>query len=578
MPDVAQGFISTAKGMDGGTHPALLPDGYISNGVNIAVRDGRAMTRPGFTRLDVTLPQGLFQGAARWSLNSGDRLVMVVAGEVLALHLDTLVVTSLGVLLDVSAQCYFHQPDRFLVIQDGISTPVILQDVAGVPQRYVYPSGTPDGYKMPIGTLAHFAHQRVHMVPNVLPGYPDSNGGPYFISGDVLFAYDPQSCLTFEENTYWATGGAHSLPAEMGYVTGMSALRNAATGTGVGSLIVFGRRGASAFDLSIPRDQWNTVNTSQVLFFDAGTVSPWAILPINNDLFYRGIDGFRFMSYTYSQAQGNSGALSNLPKSKEVREYVENEDAALLPYVSAASWDQRLLVTAGGQGDRYFKALVSLDLAPLYGFQGAAAPAYDGIWTGLSFAQILTAERGGVNEVFVLTEGPEIYRIDKDATSDDGNPIEAMVITKAFDFQQPQFRKQLSYADLWVSELLGDVSIDVYYRPVGYPLWALMATREVKAPAVAPAQTRSRLRFALDSYVEACDASTGAQLRTAVEFQFAIVWRGRMRLDKFMCVASQTGEEPPSPCGETVEAAAIVPDASTGIVELDVYRYQVEGT
>jgi len=303
-------------------------------------------------------------------------------------------------------------------------------------------------------------------------------------------------------------------------------------------------------------------------------VSPWSIVPINNDLFYRATDGFRFMSYTYSQVQGNSGSLSNVPKSHEVRDYVITESSDYLSRISAAAWDKRILVTAQGYDDYAYRALVSLDLAPLYTFQGGTAPAYDGIWTGLEFMQVVTAApAGGDTAVYVIALGPKIYRIDNDAKDDDGTPIESMVWTRGFTYDQPMIRKQFSYVDLWVSEIRGSVEIDVYYRPVGFPYWKLVATRAIMAPDDGK-QTRDRLRFALDLSDPGCDASTGTQLRNATELQVAVVWRGHLRLDKLQAVATIGLEEPPETCSETEVSAEVVPDESQGIVDLDVYRYR----
>ena len=74
----AQGFSFFTGGMNSAVVPAALGDQQYSRGINVSSRGGYIRTRPGLKKLDYALPPGDYQGAGRWSLDDGDRLVMVV--------------------------------------------------------------------------------------------------------------------------------------------------------------------------------------------------------------------------------------------------------------------------------------------------------------------------------------------------------------------------------------------------------------------------------------------------------------------------------------------------------------------
>lgn len=562
MPEATYGFVSLMDGMHGGINPQLLKETAYAKGINVSSRRGLIHTRPGFVaETTCAVPAGVFQGAGVWSLNSGDRLVFVVSGRVYAWHTESHALTDLGVLRDASAQCFLGQVGEYFMIQDGSGAPVVLEEVGGVPAVYSGAVTFPSGY------LFHYVHGRIHGVPKVVPGTTE-DGRPYFVSGDVLLPDEPENVLQATETEYWNEGGAHSLPMEMGFIRGLVSFRNASTGTGAGAMLVFGRRGVSAFDMSIERKFWKETALSQVLFFGPGTDSPRSPVAVNSDVAYRADDGIRFIRFS---ATAVANSLSNTPQSSEVEEWLALDARTSLPFVSMAFADNRLLCTAAGVDTRYFKGLVSLDTALVSAFSGAGSPAYDGLWTGFDFAQVLAADCGGRKAHYVFTRGPQLYRLDAGAATDPGNtPILSRVITRAFI--DTVDLKQIKYAEIWASELKVATTFRVWYRPTGYPLWALLGERTLSVPTGSLPQVRRKVRIALDVDSKMCNPATGEALWKAQDFQFALDFEGHAQIDKFRVVVESLTEGPPEPCEGQIEAVMV--GELAGQV-LDDFEYEV---
>jgi hypothetical protein len=605
---------SMYKGMDGGRDPSTLDSATFAKGINVATRGGMVRTRPGIViERNAVYPAGqLVQGAKVWSLDNSDWIVSVHSGYVYCYRIRTGTLYSLGLLRHPTNQCFFEQVDRYMVVQDGFVNPesgdaraLLIELRGGVPVIKPYRTrsdGTPisPGIRMPIGTIMKYVSNRLHLRPNLVPGTTE-DGRPYFVSGDILQPADPETGLIFQESKYLAGGGAHALPAEMGYIYGMASFRNAATGTGYGNLIVAGRNGISAFDMSIPRASWDKQQLSQVLFYGSGTLSPWSFVNANDDVVYRSQDGIRSIRFTQSRTAGASTlALANVPLSGEVRQYMENEDATFLSYISATFTDNRLFMTAMGATPRYFRALISLDWANVYTLTQLAEPAYDGIWTGHQYAAVMTASRDNRPTTYILTRDAKLLRIDETAYADSiadapyvdpVNPdlpatlipafqsIESRIITGCLapstDSTSPDFftQKVLKFVELRVSNLRRTTEFRVYYRPKGYGYWATLGTAiTIPVGDDSAPQIRRKIRFSVDKQVF-CDPSTGEALQTSAEFQFAIQWTGYAQIDTVWVEASGVGVLPPSPCSTT--EAIDVEASSTAGIELNDFSYTV---
>lgn len=566
---VAAGFASLLQGMHAGVDPELLGESVYSRGINLSCRGGLVRTRPGFQKV-CDLGAGEFQGMATWSLHDAQRLVLVKGGRVLVVTLPDGDVQDLGVLMDTTAQCYLGAVERYFLIQDGTSVPVVLQEAGGVVS--VMPVGAdpenPPDYPaqfVPSGYGFVFAHGRLHMSPTTVPG-EDVDGRPFFISGDVMEPAEPTTCLRFIETDYWNEGGAHSLPLEMGFITGFGVLRNVSSGTGYGGLLVFAERGVSAFDVSLPRDTWGSEALGQVLYFGAGTRSPWAIVSVNGTVVYRAVDGLRIVAYTAGAKQSAGDTLANVVQSAETEPFFRDEPAASLPWVSMAAFDNRLAVTVGGEGTRLFKALVVLDVARVSELSSASGmAAYDGIWQveGRQFAGVCSAMYQDRETLFCVMDDGWLWRLDPAATTDDTAVIRARLVSRCLFSDSGPALKRLSLAETsWRDVLPESLSVTLYVRPAGYPYWATVGTRIFGIGAGRHIRTRTATPIPFD--FPYFDPASGVPLHVAPSFQFALEWTGHAVLQLFRAEAMLLPDTPESPCPET-ESVSLAAGGQNGI-------------
>lgn len=575
-----EGIVSVMGGMTEMVHYPLISESMYAEGLNVSSRGGVLKTRPAFKKLAVTLPgTGVFKGAEVYRLNDTDRFVYGEGSSVHQVNLSTLAVTSFAPGFDSDEEVFhFCQVDKYMVVQDSVANPLILDDVSTVDQ-----SSANEYDRFPPGHVMAYGHNRAHVVvSNVYDPLSHEKssdlGRRFFRSGDLLDPSDTTTGLLFTEDQYLSEGGAHTLPTEMGFINGLAFFRNAQTGTGVGALVVFAREGVSAFAVNSPRTQWGSIDISQVLFTSAGTESPRSIVAVNDDLLFRSHDGFRTVKYTASREANGSGALSCLPISYEIYPTILQDPRELLPYVSAAFADNRVFMTTGGvSGDEpYFKYVAVLDTAPLASITSQTpAPAYDGFYTGLNFLQVLRARYDGRDTLFAFTRSAdgelELWKLEDDTSEEyvDGvdTPTQCRIKTRGFVFGNLDTLKTFDFIDLWVSDVRGPASVTAYWRADGYELWNECNTISFCADMTeSGAQPQSRYRIRLQPADETYDPVSGRSTDVGACFQFCIEWTGRLKIEKILFNATEATDTVENFCEEDGTDCVALTEGSGGIV------------
>lgn len=600
--ELSDGFLSLLGGMHSGIDPLIIgsDSGVYAKGINVTSREGIIQTRPSFVSFN-QLSNGKFQGASVWKLDYVDRLVYVIDGVLYSMRMDTKAIINHGLLFNTTIdRVNFSQAYKWMVIQDGINAPQALEEnssgLAVVYSRsssYLDTDSPPAELCLVPGTVMTYAHGRIHYVPvnlpaltpsvddsdpdslNSIPDILDINGRASFVSTDILDIYVPEFVFRMTEHRVLNEGGAIELPAELGYIYGMTYMRNAATGTGNGPLVLLAREGVCAFDVSIPRNEWKQVQIGQVLFSTIGTISPYSVIQINTDIGFIDTEGqLRTIKYE-SSSVGNS--LVNLPMSHELDVFRLADSTPQLPSVSMSYYDSRVTWTMRGSSGPVYKALASLDLAKVYNLGGSGSnPSYDGIWTGFDFQQTITARDANKKwRHFVVvkkgTNENHVFVLDKDAVKDnDTKPIQSSVWTRYMDFGSPVDTKALREIEVWFSEIKTDTTVQVYFRPRGYPSWSLIATKIFEVPGGEP-QARRKVSFPVTVEDLGCDPVSEEKLNIATQFQFAIVWTGRLKIDRFRAIATLRAESPVS-CLEVDNPSGVELDAG---LQLDDYSYSV---
>ena len=570
------GFSGLPGGMNSGIDVSLLKETEFARGVNISTRGGFAETRGGFA-LETTFPgAGVFRGAEVWRLNDGD-LIVVARGSDLVIHNintgEQWTVSNLFVdpaFVAGTNWCYLFQADRWMVVQNGIERPVVLQYTGGVVSVY---GRDPDTVSITVGTIGYYIHKRIHYVPvkipNLLPdptAYPyaspqltDEDGRTCFLSSDIRLDVDPKTVFFMAEHRTVALGGGIALPGELGFLEAFGQMRALSNSTGLGSLVAFGREGVSAFDVAIPRDQWLKTASGQVLFIGAGTRSSRAVVQANDDLIYIDTRGnVRFVQYDTAALSGGSGsgALYNTPKSNEMQHFIKAADPTYLGEVSAAFDDNRLFWSLHGEANRTYRGLGVLDMIPTYTMAAKDPPAYYGIWTGFEFHQVLTARKNQQRRMLavVMTDsGLALLMYDDSNVTDEGGvPIVSTIETGALSLATAGAAvatdaKRLQYVELWLGNIKRDTSVSVYYKPLGYSKWSLAGTASVSVPG-GPPQRRDAVKIPVKEDDIGYDTITNQRLNVSQAFQFMIRVTGFCRVELFRPMGVVVPQPDPDSC------------------------------
>lgn len=615
----SDGFGPMTKGMHSGLDPLLLDsNGQYAYGVNVTTRGGFVKTRPAFEDLGVVCPSG-YQGAGVFRLDESEHLAVVSNGTLYIRNGETGAITSIPGYLQATGQVFLVQAYRWLIVQDGISRPLVVQESGGVFTRVARDAELEPDADEPLiclvpGTVGLYAHGRYHYVPAIVPAplpklledgleytnadevpipVADTPDGEYdgdkesgkacFVSSDVMDPLDPFAMFRMTEHRSLDEGGAYALPAELGFIHGMGAMRGAATGTGIGSLYVFGSRGVSAFEVSSPRSSinaeksWKDIAFSQVAFYGAGTYSPLSVLNITDDIWY--VDTTKNLrSVTYDRSQLSSDgyaapAMYNVSKSFEARRWVDLTPDSYRAWISAANADNRLHWSLCDGA-----AVGSLDFAQVYtATPSEIPPLHEGIWTGFDFKQVLSSN-GALHAIVGASDGLHILRLSDTEIYDPKNtPIESFIVTKYYagmynEMYHLHEPKKLAYVDMLVAGISCPTELKVYFRPIHYPTWTLLGTKEFNVLAGSPAQVRTRVKFSVNpATVTGCNEITKETLYVGHAFQFRLVWTGRMQIDRFTVAAPILDEAPRAQCQDDNPELLSYPDE-----EFHDFDYEVE--
>lgn len=541
-------FMGVSRGQNGLLDPDLLKDGYASRLYNVTVRNGVAQTRPGLT--GATCPvQGRFQGAFEYRLEDKDYWVVVVAGQVWVFqpsedewtYITTFPTTDF-------AQAYFVQADKYAIIQNGIyapteNWPIILHDKTVIDNLAVqYLSGNDvvtlgdlpqaEWYRVPIGTSMAYGHGRLFVTVDRYyndgaSGDPDTGwknniGSRFWMASNIFEIDNQQAMLSFSDSFVVANGLAFGLPSEMGFITSMAFLRNAETGTGLGALVVFARRGASAFAVNISRERsgWLSQGFGQVLFMSSGSNSPWAVTGVNSDLVYYGNDGLRTLKYSASMEAGTSG-LASVPVSPEVYNFTRLTDHKLhSPSVTLAHVDNYLFFTASGvtldDGSVAFEGILPWDLATFQVSGGEPARVFAGGWCGQLVHAVLAyrADTDTVGAIYRESQSGDLkYGFFTPGVAD---AAVSSVHTPAYAFGNSLMRKKVKPIDVMFDRVSGDVYVWVRWRFEDTGEWNYSSVRHLSGTGGSSGFLK--IPVASDNFAG------------GFAVQYAIEWKGSARL------------------------------------------------
>lgn len=142
--EIYDALSSFPKGINSGIDPTLLGKDQVAYAVNATFRGTFIMPRPEFvirelgfasTGDQTNFETGLFQGACFYQPDAGNaQIVAAIGGRLFAIDLITLAVTDVSITNDLNpatiTQAWLWQAERWVIVQDGISAPIIYDGVS----------------------------------------------------------------------------------------------------------------------------------------------------------------------------------------------------------------------------------------------------------------------------------------------------------------------------------------------------------------------------------------------------------------------------------------------------------------
>ncbi len=449
---------------------------------------------------------------------------------------------------------YMFQAEIYMIILGRQQTPLIFD---GASTRLAGPQ------EVPSGLLGLYAWGRIWIALN------DQRS---FVAGDIV--YGPSgtpafsfvdAILKFTENDFLSEGGFFAVPTSAGPITAMQALATIDTSLGLGPILVGTSNSVVSVNAPPDRTTWKnlTYPIQTISLLDYGPLGPRSTIPINNDMWYRSTDGIR--SFLIGRRATNSTALGNTPQSHEVSPVLASDTQSLLDLSTAILWANKARFSV--QPRRTTQGVVHDGLAVM-NFDSLSTinfkqpPIWEGFSSGLPIFQLVKGrlrgderawawalnEASNVIELWELLETGyyDTYRaVSGDDTTIVRTPILTQLETKRYEYER---LVHLIMAELYLDDIVDDITLRVLFRPDEYPSWVHWATIQLCASVSQCVLTTSAqfsctifkpnartyaARIRLPRPSEACNTIVGMPLDRGYAFQFRFEGTGHFRLRKF---------------------------------------------
>ena len=493
---IVDGSLSFEGGIDSGRTPTIASDSY-PNGVrrnqlawatNATMRGGGCRQRTGWKPLITGQSwSGLYQGGFLYEPETElPYLVLDIGGRTYQVNVSTD-----NTVVDITAgsganpatepKHWMVQGERFLVIQDGISEPLVwdgvtLARISAVGAAVAkLPTGTAMDYYM--GRIWVASQGRAYLAGDIVgsPGAPSSGTAPYLFTDSIL---------NITENSYLAGGGVFIVPTNAGNIRSINHTANLDSALGEGQLLVSTRKSIYSVNVVPDRTQWAALAEplQRVAQINFGTTSDRSVVSVNGDLFMQSSPNGDIRSYImglrYFQQWGN------LPISRNMNRVLQFNDRELLRYGSGIEFDNRLwetvlpFETAVGVAH---KGIMALDFDLISSFEEKLPPAWEGMYEGLDVLQLFSGDFGGLQRAFAVVLSRETNQIEVwEMTTQDrfdsqegvgGDRVTWYLETPAYTWGNPFALKKLETLELWIDKVLGTVEFQAYYKPDSWPCW-----------------------------------------------------------------------------------------------------------
>lgn len=474
------GWITFAGGMhrSEGSH-AVVGDDQAELLVNVTVRHGRADPRPAWRMIPINwdsrlaqtvFERGVIQGSAFYDSPAGPRFVYAADGHLLSFdpreRLMRLVSPQRKRVFHRFAPFVFlQQRNRWLVAQDGLGPPVILDGDAARVNDDPY-DGVPTGLMMADGW-----HRLVVASPCRTRLYLSDH------------EFDPESTpLSFSDDAGYFKNASHfEIPRSLGKIVGVHFAPSFNNQDDWGPLLVFCERGTRAYLIQTPREQWVERDIAGTILPMTGACSHGAIVARGNDLVFSDHTG-RIQTIKAAISRRDDARVQEADKS--VWSLYRGEHAGLRRWRRAVRFDDRILTTVWPERVRRGDDKASVRHRGLVVMEEdhlSDRPfVWAGLWTGI---YPVTLDVGGVpvdeHQAPVETcvaasldpDGAQrLYELTREAGPDrvpEPRRVPMWVVPKWLNWDDVFLRKRLSQAALQLTGLRGRVSVRGWWETSG---------------------------------------------------------------------------------------------------------------
>lgn len=321
-----------------------------------------------------------------------------------------------------------------------------------------------------------------------------------FIAGDIV--YGPSgtaqnnfidSILKVTENDFLNEGGEFTIPTNAGLITSMIPLNQLDTSLGVGPLLIGTTNSVVSVNAPADRTTWKnlTYPIQSFSLLDYGPQGPRSTVSVNGDMWYRSIDGVR----SFIVARRDINMWGQTPVSQEVSPIIDLDDQQYLIYGSAVLIDNRLYYTVAPENTEQgivHRGLVCINFDSLATMTNKQPPAWEGLRTGLNIFQVLKGIFNSVETGFAFADNngtlelwefaPKgFYDIFDDSGVISRVQIQPILETRSDSMGDPTKLKKLHTCEIFLDEIVDDVTITIKYRPDQYPNWTEWETVKICA-------------------------------------------------------------------------------------------------
>jgi hypothetical protein len=233
------------------------------------------------------------------------------------------------------------------------------------------------------------------------------------------------------------------------------------------------------FTCSAPTDSTLWATTQTPILFESvigfGGCGQDAAVVVNGDLLFKCQDvNFRSLELT----RDDFDQWGKLPISREVIAYLMNENQNLFQFITTATADNRALLgcqPVTSSLGTYCQGLVVIDFDVTSSLRGKQPSVWEGLWTGLNFLKLVTGQFNSVQRTFAfhantVTNSIELWEILPTGNFDNGNvPIvssfETPILLRNVKGKDPATLLELQTGEIYLSEIVGEVSVKVWFRP-----------------------------------------------------------------------------------------------------------------